>query len=174
MPLNDSPSFSDVEEFYNEPEPKRGKKGGRPNRTQPNKAPNPQNQRITILASLLAVTLVLYIGVQLFQSGVLEGMLPKGTVVGSVVDDSGSPFVNAEARVVGTGLVVIADANGEFVIEGVPRGTHNVVASDGLFGAEAQAVVTMGGTTVLAPIVIPQLEPELRELLLEINSIPEN
>jgi len=72
----------------------------------------------------------------------------KGNVKGRVVDQNGSPVAFANILVLGTTMGAAADANGYYMIENIPAGTHTLRASAvGYRRADASVVVTDGQTS---------------------------
>lgn len=53
----------------------------------------------------------------------------NGSLSGSIVDaDTQEELIGAVVKIDGTGLGAVCDINGEFIISGVPAGTHTVIA----------------------------------------------
>lgn len=53
---------------------------------------------------------------------------PEVAVVGQILDGrSGGPLSHTEVRVEGTALAGLTDANGGFILEGVPAGQHQIL-----------------------------------------------
>lgn len=83
---------------------------------------------------------------------------PTGTVSGRVLDaTSERPLSGAEVVVEGTQLTAVAGADGQYVLSGVPAGTHQVRASLIGYGGATQEVVVASGETVTAEFA---LEPQ--------------
>jgi TonB-linked SusC/RagA family outer membrane protein len=74
----------------------------------------------------------------------------QGTIRGRVtVDSAGLPVVGARVAVLGSVLVTETDAEGRYVLSGVPLGPARVrVVAIGYASAAAEAVVTAQGTTL--------------------------
>ncbi|MFL5575507.1 MAG: TonB-dependent receptor [Gemmatimonadaceae bacterium] len=121
------------------------------------------------LAALAALTLAAAgaapLGAQQ-QSAAPAAPAGAGTVEGRVVSaDRGRPLADVMVRVEGTTRGAVTDADGRFVVSGVPAGPHAVVAQRlGLAVGRQQVTVGAGATradfslaeaaTVLAPVVV--------------------
>ncbi|PWB74770.1 hypothetical protein C3F09_03520 [candidate division GN15 bacterium] len=83
----------------------------------------PENRRLVITLSVLAIGLVLT-----WSMSVTAGV--TGKVSGVVTDAaSGKPLVGATVRVAGTDMAAVTDEDGEYFIIGVPGGKYDIVVT---------------------------------------------
>jgi TonB-linked SusC/RagA family outer membrane protein len=73
-----------------------------------------------------------------------------GRITGRVTDASGSPIAGAGVGVVGTALATRTGTDGQFVLPGVPAGTHTVRASMVGYAEDSASVVVASGGAVSA------------------------
>ena len=88
-----------------------------------------------------------------------------GTVVGTVVDDSGQPLISATVRVQGTALGATTDVDGRFRIENVRTGTQTLVASYVGFVRVTRSVEVREGAPVSVALVLAADNSQLDEVV---------
>ncbi len=102
-------------------------------------------RRLWVMIGIFAVALIALSIVNLQQSGLLEAMRSKGTVVGTVVDENNAPL-RAFVFVLGTSLETQTDANGHFELHDVPAGAQEIVV--GYLGAARAFPLVVQANTV--------------------------
>lgn len=91
---------------------------------------------------------------------------PGGQVIGTVVDQSSAaPIATAEVYVQGTNLRTLADNEGRFVLEGVPAGSHTIVAQRLGYMAGQSTVTVTGGQTTSVNLTLAQAALSLDEIV---------
>jgi TonB-linked SusC/RagA family outer membrane protein len=89
-----------------------------------------------------------------------------GTVAGQVTEGRfGQPLSGAAVEVEGTRLQAVTDADGRFVIAGVPAGTRTLVVRHIGFGLVRQSVTVQAGGSVRADLVVQPAPIALDEVV---------
>lgn len=117
------------------------------------KLPDPGRRRRqvrVVIVGLLLLALVLG-AIQVFNSPVGVVLRGTGQVQGRVVDDRDRP-IPAEIFVLGTQHSTRCDANGEFMLSGVPAGTLAVVATYNGQGIEQVVQLEVGAALNLGEL----------------------
>ena len=95
---------------------------------------------------------------------VLLAQSDTGNIQGAVTDEQDNPIPGLNAALKGTTLGSITDLNGQFVIEGVPSGSHQLVVSGVGYQSKSRKVtVSEGGSTTA--------DFSLRESLVELQEV---
>lgn len=97
---------------------------------------------------------------------------PTGRISGQVTNaENGMPLVNI--LVVAGGVQTLTDSQGNFVLEGLPPGTHNLVAyaPDGAYSTFQQGATVAAGLRTPAPI---RLTPRPFVNVMFVVSVPQN
>lgn len=90
----------------------------------------------------------------------------QGQIVGRVTDqDTGEPIATAQVNVRGTNSSTVTDANGQFNLTEVPRGTHTIVAQRIGYQAVESEVTVVSGESVTVNLVLQQTALALDELV---------
>lgn len=111
-----------------------------------------------VMAPALALLLLLR-----FTAGV--NAQEEGTVSGTVVDAAtGAPLEGVQVYIVGTQIGSLTDAEGRFLLQGVPTGDYEIRAELIGMGAVGQVVTTTAGATVSVSL-------EMREMALGLDEI---
>lgn len=103
-----------------------------------------------VLAGLVILCLVLAF-VKFNQEGYVALLSGRGSVTGVVYDDQGSPIA-AEVFVFGSNITGRADANGSFVLDGVPPGERIIVVAYRNVGREFPVTVRPGETSAIGQV----------------------
>jgi hypothetical protein len=143
MSLKDSPSLQDFSPVMPEPRPQsQGRK------------------RSWIVIGVLAV-IVLAMGTLMFlrsdSGAILRG---TGSISGRVMDTQGNLLYDAEVFVGDGQKSTRTDANGNFLLQDVPVGSHVLVAGYQGWGVEHSVTVLAGSTLDAGTLVIEVLENE--------------
>lgn len=95
----------------------------------------------TLLSSFCLYISFLFISVQLF------GQTDTGTVSGKIVDTNNESLPGLNVGLIGTTLGSVTDINGEFTIQNIPVGSHQLsVSGIGYQGQKKKITVTSGET----------------------------
>ena len=90
----------------------------------------------------------------------------QGDITGVVVDAStASPIAGATVTVITTGQSDTTDSNGNYLITGVPAGTHDVSASASGYITQTQSVTVTAGATTVANFALAPVGAEIRVVL---------
>ena len=96
------------------------------------------------LGALAAVMLCMTVGL------VPQAHAQTGTISGRVLTDGGQPLPAAQVSIAALNIGVLGQQNGNFTIQNVPVGTHQLTAQRlGYRSATQDVTVTAGGTTTL-------------------------
>jgi hypothetical protein len=95
---------------------------------------------LTLLVGVIAIATVLK------NTNTLDVIKGTGTIVGSVIDENGSPF-QGDIFILGTDLSTKTDVNGAFEISGVPSGEQSLIVADSVIGREF--IVQVNGASKL-------------------------
>lgn len=116
--------------------------------------------RAHVVTGALATFLLLSVGA---SDAVAQA---TGTVRGRVTDEAGGrPLANATVAVVGTQRGALTDPSGEYVITGVPVGSHTVRAQFLGFAAGSRSVTVAAGQTVTADFALSAVATALDEVV---------
>jgi hypothetical protein len=102
-----------------------------------------------IVVALFLLTAIIV--VNLFKSDQVARLMGAGTVIGTVVDETGKPL-DAELYILRTNIQGHADSAGAFEILGVPAGARALVIARQGGGMEFPVMITAGTTTDLGRI----------------------
>jgi TonB-linked SusC/RagA family outer membrane protein len=102
-------------------------------------------------------------GVEARAEALLVGApaMQQGTIRGRVTDESGAPITAVEMGVSGLQVRAITDADGRYVLTGVPAGTRSVTASRIGYGETARQVTVPAGGEVTADFTLAALAVQL-------------
>ncbi len=90
-----------------------------------------------------------------------------GTIVGIVTDgQSNRPLGSVQVYIDGTGLGVLSNSSGRFVILSVPAGTHSVVAEIVGYRSQSETVTVSAGQTAQVNIAVTQTAITLDEIVI--------
>ena len=110
---------------------------------------------------VLPIALAWLVGVGPFGAGPALGLGQSGSVQGIVVaEDGGVPLPAALVVLDGTGMEATTEADGTFVIDGVPAGTYELTVTREAFAPLTSPVTVAGGQLVRLSIELPVLEFE--------------
>jgi len=104
-------------------------------------------------------TIVILSLIILGKNDTFQGVVGEGAIEGKVVDDGGAEF-SAEIVLAGTNLSVVADTNGNFVIENIPQGAYSIIFLNENYGWEEKIIVESGKTVDMGVVEIPYIEFE--------------
>lgn len=102
-----------------------------------------------IVVALFLLTAIIV--VNLFKSDQVARLMGAGTVIGTVVDETGKPL-DAEIYILRTNIEGRVDGAGAFEIRGVPAGARALVIARRGGGMEFPVMITAGGTTDLGTL----------------------
>ena len=113
--------------------------------------PSARRKRIRTLALLVIGLLLVFLAISFAQSDASALLAGKGSLSGQALDDSGAPF-QGYILIVGTEIEVETNADGTFLVEGVPAGTRTLVLANEYAGYEFPVVVVAGETVDIGDI----------------------
>ena len=89
-----------------------------------------------------------------------------GTIRGVATDAAtGAPVSDVQIAIQRTRLGALTRSNGEYVVPGVPAGTHTLVARRAGYGAERREVTVAAGQTATADFTLRQVAVTLNEIV---------
>ncbi len=96
----------------------------------------------------------------------------QGTIKGRVVDQNGNSVAFANVLVVGTSLGAAADANGDYVINNAPAGTHELRTSAVGYSSQLIRVTVTEGETTTQNFTLPLDLLGMHEVVVTGTAIP--
>jgi hypothetical protein len=145
MTLEDSPSLENYTADFSE--------------EQPDFEPAKPKKSLRVLLFIFLGLFFILAVINFTQSDRAAVVFGKGDVYGQVVDNEGNP-IPAEIFVFGTNIQVIADSNGNFVIDNLPDGSQSLIVAHGDIATEVFIEITAGGAVDIGVITVPtDIEP---------------
>lgn len=86
---------------------------------------------------------------------------PAGRIAGRVTGEDARPLVNARVSILALGRAVLTDADGRYILTGVPAGTHTIVVEYVGYETKTLAGVVVSGDLVALDV---SLEPQAIEV----------
>jgi len=92
----------------------------------------------------------------------------KGTLSGTILDESGETLVGATVMVVGTTIGITTDMNGHYILKQVPAGTHTVeVRYISYQTQQVEKVKVTGGKTTRLDLVLKPASESIEEVVVK-------
>ncbi len=110
-----------------------------------------RRNRVVILSVLLVFMLLVLLAVTILQSNNATMFAAKGSISGQAIDANGYPF-HGDILIMGTDLKTSTQADGSFLIEGVPSGSRVLVLANDYSGYEFPVQVIAGDTVAIGQI----------------------
>lgn len=113
--------------------------------------PSARRNRVRFLGILFVALLLILMGVSFADSNAADLLAAKGSISGQAIDENGHPFVG-DILILGSEVQAKTQADGSFLIEGVPAGARVLVLANAYTGYEFPVQVIAGETVAVGQI----------------------